>query len=187
MTTFEWAIEDIIVAHPDLYLEHCAAMAVALMQVVEQNHCDFFVECDGFEFPDLHSKNCFRLRVTWTESTAMKATKVPLTEQANPIVERAAVAIAALCFAHLIPQSEMRTTRHGEHADFWLPKLRKALEISGTLRSREMARREREKAAQVLSNPLQWDGYVFICCFAEKLRMIHWAYHRQEDRGDEPT
>jgi hypothetical protein len=187
MTTFEWAIEDIIAAHPDLYLEHCAAMAVALMRSNNQIRGDFFVECEGFEIPDLHGRNSFHLRIGCSESTALKATRIILTEQVNPIIERAAVALAALCFAHLIPRSEMRTTRHGERADFWLPKLRKALEISGTLNAREMARREREKAAQLLSNPLQWDGYVFVCCFAERLRMIRWSYHTQEDRSNEPA
>jgi Asp-tRNA(Asn)/Glu-tRNA(Gln) amidotransferase A subunit family amidase len=29
MQTFEWAIEDIVAAHPNLYLEHCMVMAVA--------------------------------------------------------------------------------------------------------------------------------------------------------------
>ena len=48
MQTFEWAIEDIIAAHPNLYLEHCAVMAVALMSHLSASPCEFSVECEGF-------------------------------------------------------------------------------------------------------------------------------------------
>lgn len=44
---FAWAIEDIVVAHPNLYLEHCVAMAVALMARQTVSPCEFTVECSG--------------------------------------------------------------------------------------------------------------------------------------------
>ncbi len=40
---FEWAIENIVAAHPDLYLEHCAVMAVALMSQQSAPPCEFVV------------------------------------------------------------------------------------------------------------------------------------------------
>jgi large subunit ribosomal protein L7/L12 len=95
MQTFEWAIEDIIAAHPNLYLEHCAVMAVALMSRLSASPCEFTVECEGFSPPALSGETAFRLRASWAEQTALKAQRVWHTEQPKSIVERAAVAVAA--------------------------------------------------------------------------------------------
>lgn len=43
MQTFGWAIEDILAAPADLYLEHCAVMAVALMSQQSASPCEFAV------------------------------------------------------------------------------------------------------------------------------------------------
>ena len=72
----------------------------------------------------------FILRVTWRERTAAVAEYLWQTKQRSPIVERAAVALAALLFAKLIPGGEMRVTRIGERADYWLPRLDAALELA---------------------------------------------------------
>ena len=176
--TLTWAIEDIVTAHPNLYLEHCVAMAVALMSQQTASPCEFAVECAGFNLPTFGAEPRFLLRVSWTEQTALKAGRIRQTEQPKSIVERAAVALAALLFAKLIPDGQMQVTRTGEGADYWLPRLQRALEVSGTEQRRELARRQREKAAQVLRNPLQWDGYVIVCCFATRARLIRWAYYR---------
>lgn len=184
MRTFEWAIEDIMAAYPDLYLEHCAVMAVALMSQQAASPCEFVVECEGFSPPALGSEMSFFMQVSWTGQTALKAQRVWRTEQPKSIVERAAVALAALLFAHLIPDGQMRATREGERADYWLPRLQCALEVSGTGSRRELPRRHREKVAQVLSNPLLWNGYVVICCFAAQQRLIRWTYHKQEVKVD---
>jgi hypothetical protein len=182
MEFFTWSVEDIVTAHPDLYLEHCAVMAVALLGRLSEPPCDFLVECEGFCPPDLGVPR-FGFGISWSEPTAAKAKLVWSSEQPNPIVERAAVALAALAFAHLIPDGGMRVTRHGERADYWLPQLRCALEISGTQRRRELGRRHRQKVAQVRANPLGWDGYVFVCCFSPTRRGIRWSYHQQSE-GD---
>jgi hypothetical protein len=187
MRTYEWPIEDVATAHPDLYLEHCAIMAVALMSRRSASPCEFLVECQGFRLPDLEGDARFLLRVAWAERTAVAAARVWLTEQPKPIIERAAIALTALSFARLIPDGEMRVTEVGARADYWLPRLRCALEISGTQHSRELARRHREKAAQVLANPWHWDGYVFLCCFDPAHRLIRWSYHTQEGLGDESS
>jgi hypothetical protein len=152
--TFEWAIESIIVAHPDLYLEHCVVMAVALMCQQSASLYEFRVECEGFHPPALHSDTTFRLRVSWSEDTVRKAQRVWYTEQPKAIIERAAVALAALLFARLIPHGQMRVTRQGDRADYWLPHLWCALGVSGTENPRGLHRRHREKVAQALRNPL---------------------------------
>jgi hypothetical protein len=174
-----WAIEDIIPAHPNLYLEHCVVMAVALMSELSVSPCEFTVECAGFHLPRLRGEPKFLVRVSWTPQTALKAQRVRETGQSKSIVERAAVALAALLFAKLIPKGQMRVTRTGERADYWLHSLKCALEVSGMTQRRELVRRQREKAAQVLRNPLHWDGYVVVCCFARRARLIRWSYYRQ--------
>jgi hypothetical protein len=175
--TFEWAIEDIIAAHPDLYLEHCVVMAVALMRQQSASPSEFVVECEGFRPPALGSDTTFRLRVSWTEHTALTAQRVWHTEQPRSIVERAAVALAALLFAKLVPDGQMRVTREGDRADYWLARLLCALEVSGTGNPRGLRRRHREKVAQVLRNPLGWNGYVVVCCFTAPQSVIRWSYH----------
>jgi hypothetical protein len=64
MHIFAWAIEDIIAAHPDLYLEHCAVMAVALMSQQSASPSEFIVECEGLRPSALSSDTTFRLRVS---------------------------------------------------------------------------------------------------------------------------
>ncbi|SRR5260370_42079406 len=124
------------------------------------------------------------MRVTWNEETALKAKRVGRTEQPKPMVERAAVAMAALAFAHLIPGGKMRVAREKDHTDFWLPRLRCALEISGTEHNQELLRRQKEKMTQMLANPRRWDGYVFLCCFRPGNNIIRWSFHKQEERED---
>ena len=184
MQTFEWPIEDIVTAHPDLYLEHCAVMAVALMSRNSTSPCEFVVECEGFAPTDVGPEPCFALRVSWAEQTAVTAARVWLTEQPKPIVERAAVALAALAFAHLIHGGTMRVAEQGERADYWLPQLGRALEISGTEQSRELRRRHREKIGQMLANPWNWDGFVFVACFEPANRVIRWSFHTQEEHAN---
>jgi hypothetical protein len=182
MRALEWAIEDIIAAHPGLYLEHCSVMAVALMKSMSERPCEFLVECGGFSPPDLEGESAFLLQVTWDDRTAAKAERVARAEQAKPIVERVAVALAALAFAHLMPDGRIRVTEQGERADYWLPRLERALEISGTEQPRELARRHREKTAQMLDNPRGWNGYVFVCCFSATRPTIRWSYHTQGEQ-----
>lgn len=181
---FEWAIEEIVPAHPHLYLEHCAAMAVAVMSRALNGGAEagyeLTVECHGFSPPTLDGATAFAVRVCWTEETAVRAARILLTEQRSPIVERAAVALAALLFAKLIPDGELRVTRIGEHADYWLPILHAALEVSGTEQARELNRRHREKAAQVLSNPVGWPGYALVCCFGSTQGLVRWSYHESK-------
>lgn len=73
--------------------------------------------------------------------------------------------MAALLFARFLPEGKMRVTDVGDRADYWIPRLNCALEVSGTEHVREITRRHREKIAQVLANPRRWNGYVVIGCF----------------------
>jgi hypothetical protein len=146
--------------------------------------CEFAVHCEGFSPPDLGGESNFFARIAWQDETAEAAGRLWITEQPRPMIERAAVALAALLFARLIPDSMMRVTEQGERADYWLPRLRRALEISGTTRTGELARRHREKAAQVRANPRAWDGYVFVTCISRRNPTIRWSYLAREVKED---
>jgi hypothetical protein len=76
MPMFEWPIEDILAAHPGLYLEHCAVMAVALMSGLGDPPCELRVQCEGFDPPDLEGELVCLLRVVWAEEAALKAERV---------------------------------------------------------------------------------------------------------------
>ena len=102
------------------------------------------------------------------------------TEQTRPIVERAAVALAALAFSHVFPNEHLHVARHGDRCDFWLPEMRCGLEVSGTDNPREIRARLREKRTQVLQNSLYWDGFVFLACFHPGKPTILWSFHHQE-------
>jgi hypothetical protein len=180
MQVFDWSIEDVLTAHPDLYLEHCAAMAVALMSACGPSPCEFRVTCEAFQPAALHGEHSFLARVAWSPATELAGVRVTRTEQRKPLVERAAVALAALAFARLVPGGGLCVTRQGQRADYWLPEIRRALEVSGTEQPRELRRRRSSKERQVLANPFRWNGYVFLCCFHATERLIRWSYHTQE-------
>ena len=165
MQTVNVAVETIIDAHPNLYLDHCVVMCVALMSQHSSSPCEFVVNCSGFEPSGFEEASAFRLNVTWEESTAQKAKRMVETEQLKPIVERATIALAALLFAIFFEDGEMRVTGYGESADYWLPRMQYALEISGTANPRYLSRRHHEKIGQVLNNPLGFDGYVVVCWY----------------------
>jgi hypothetical protein len=181
MRVFEWPIETIIARHPDLYLEHCAVMAVAQMSRGSASRGEFLVQCEGFSPHILHGESSFLLRVSWDPQSISGAKRVLFTEQRIPIVERAAVGIAALLFAHFVPGGSMRVTRRGERAEYWLPELKCALEISGTASLRQFRYRYRQKVAQMLANPRRWNGYVVACGFGTTQNHIRWSYHEQKE------
>jgi hypothetical protein len=178
---YHWAIEDIVPAHPHLYLEHCAIMAVALLKNDSGSPCRFQVKCHDVGLPGQAKNSSFYMDVSWSPQIDTAAHRILATEQARPIVERAAVAMAAMLFGQLMPDCQLQVTRQGEKADYWLTGLRCALEVSGTERFREMSRRGRQKRAQLLANARGWNGYTVVCCFSASRRLIHWSYHTQEE------
>ena len=182
MRTFEWAIEDIIDAYPLLGLDDYAAMAVALLRR-EPPPCEFLVQIQGFTIDDLESEDQFNLNVTWNPRTRARAERLERTKQRASIVEGAAVAMTALLISHLIKDSDWGVTLRGDGPDYWLPRLKHALEITGTERFAELARRRREKKRQVLGNARGWDGYVVLCCFAEPRRLIQWIHYSQQEES----
>lgn len=168
-------IEEIAGLQPGLFLEHHMVMAVAVLQRIAASPCDFDVVCEGFQ----PVREPFVLRVHWRRRTARLADKVVRSEQRKPIVERAAVALSALLLGKTVPKASMIVTAQGEHADYWLPEIERALEISGTDGQDILTARIRSKKKQVSMNPLGWSGYAVVCCFAKNQPTIRWSevYH----------
>lgn len=177
---YSWAIEDIFSAHPNLYLEHFAVMAVVVMSAHSKSPIRVNVECLGFFLPEAPGVKNFSVRLSWSRVSEDRARRVLQTEQRNPIVERAALALSALMFAKLIPEGEIRVTRRGDRCDYWLPSLGAALEVSGTEHRSEMRSRHREKVLQLRRNPLTWPGYAVVCCFEPEGARVLWSFHESE-------
>lgn len=174
MRIIRGAIESITELHPGLYLEHHVVMAVAVLKRMCAAPCDFRVHCDGFCPPLLTDPN-FILRVQWRRATERLADKMLKSEQRIPIIERAAVGISAMLIGALVPEGHMIVTVHGDRADYWLPKCRYAVEISGTDRKVALTARVRRKRKQVCSNVLGWRGYAIVCCFDRNQPRIVWT------------
>jgi len=180
MRTFEWAIEDIVAAYPDLNLDHIAAMAVALMKG-DGPPCSFVVHVDGLDLRELAGETRFVLNVTWSPQIQDAAERMERTEQRTPLVERAAIGLAVLLLSHFVFDSELEVFKQKDRADFRLPKRNQAVEISGTERAQELPRRVREKRRQVLQNAFGLDGHVIVCCFEPGRRVIQWSYYTQPE------
>jgi hypothetical protein len=180
MQTFTWPIEDVLAAYPSLSLEHAAAMAVVLMRGTDPP-CRFVVYVDGLEIDEIGRETQFALEITWNQETEARAKRMERTEQRTPIVERAAIALAALLLCHFLPGSGLEVLKQGDRADYWLKEKHQAVEITGTEHQREIATRRRRKRRQVLENAFGMDGHVIICCFEEGQRSIQWSYHSQAE------
>src|SRR5881396_2056248 len=125
MLTFEWAIEDVFAAYPALSLEHAAAMAVALMRI-DEAPCHFAVQVDGLAIDSLEEESQFILKVCWSPETEASAERMERTEQRTPMVERAAIAMAALLLSHFLLDRDMEVMNQTDRADYWLPNKRLA-------------------------------------------------------------
>jgi len=68
-----------------------------------------------------------------------------------------------------------------DRADYRSLSARRVLEISGTQRLSELARRHRQKAGQARANPFGWDSYVIVCAFSSKGHRIRFSGHPWEE------
>jgi hypothetical protein len=151
------AIESIRELHPGLYVEHHVVMTVAVLRRICPAPCDLHVSCEGF-CPAPLSDPKFVLRVHWRRATEKLAEKMLQSEQRVPIIERAAVGVSALLIGTLVPDGQMIVTVHGDRADYWLPRKRYAVEISGTERKDALTARSPQEKTSVRQSA--WLGRV---------------------------
>ena len=105
--------------------------------------------------------------------------------QSKPLIELAAIALALILGYHVVNLGQLDVTAYGERADYRSLDSPSVLEISGTETLSELARRQREKVAQAIDNPLGLDAYVVVCGFSEDGHHIRFSYHRGRDKTNE--
>lgn len=179
MQVVDGTIEEIAALQPGLFLEHHIVMAVAVLKQMSESPCDFRVVCHDFEPP----RPQFVLRVRWRRATERLASRMVRSEQRRPMVERAAVGVSALLLGKALPAASMIVTAQGERADYWLPALEYALEISGTQTKDLLTARARRKRKQVRDNPLSWSGYAIVCCFDKNHPTVSWSEVRHAGKA----
>lgn len=181
------AIEEIEDWHPNLYVRpHVVAFAAVAGQYTP-SPARFDVTCDKVESRWLGRAAAFRLEVTWAGRTSQDVERLRATLQSRPLVELAAIALALVLTARVVPLGPLEVTDYGGRADYVTRRRRRVLEVSGTEDSAELGRRHREKVAQARDNPFRWGAYVVVCAFSAKGHRIRFSRHPQEEAEHEPS
>jgi hypothetical protein len=183
--TLQCAIEQIMDWHPRLFLEPHIVACVAVLSRYSKSPAVLEVECSNIASAWLGQEKQFRLEVMWSDELAGKAERLRLTMQPKPLIELAAIALALILAYHVVNLGQLDVTAYGDRADYRSLDRPSVLEISGTEILSELARREREKIAQAVDNPLGLDAYVVVCGFAEDGHRIRFSYHHWKDKTGE--
>lgn len=171
-------IDEIADWHPHLFLEPHIVACVAVLGQYSNSPATLEVECSDIASEWLQCETNFTLEITWSDEIAKKAERLRLTMQPKPLVELAAIALAAILTNRVVNLGQLDVTKDGERADYRSLDVPSVLEISGTETFSEVARRHREKITQALENPLGLDAYVVVCGFSEKRHRIRFSYHQ---------
>jgi hypothetical protein len=182
--TLQLKIEDIARWHPWFFLEPHIVSFAAVIGPYGESPAIFDVECAQVECAWLAGRSRFLLEVAWSGKTANKADRMRATVQAKPLVEMAATALALALSHRVLDLGQLDVTRYGDRTDFRSAARSCMLEISGTESVDEFARRHREKVAQAMANPLNWDSYVMVCGFSGRGHRIRLSFHRAAGAPD---
>jgi hypothetical protein len=175
------AIEDLGAWHPYLYTEPYTAAFVAVTGQYSVSPAEFLVDCEGVKSRWLGKARGFPLEISWTEDTIDKAERLRATMPARSLLELAAVAVALVLVHRVVPLGTLNVMENGGRADHRSARVRRVLEVSGTERLAELARRRREKVARALANPYRWDAYVIVCVFCAEGHRVSLSGHRWEE------
>jgi hypothetical protein len=178
------AIENLSVWHPYLYVEPYAVAFVAVTGQYSVSPASFLVECEGVKSRWLAKARALTLEVSWTEETIDKAERLRSTMPGRSLVELAAIAVALLLVHRVVPLGTPNVIESGGRADYRSTLVPRVLEVSGTESLVELRRRQREKVAQALANPLRWDAYVIVCAFCEEGHRVLFSGHRWEESAN---
>lgn len=181
LRTLRCAIEEVAAWHPQMFLEPHIVACAAVMSHYSESPAVFEVDCEGITSRWLGRTKRFALEVSWTEETANKANRLRVTMQSKPLVEMAAVALAMVLVHRVLPLGQLDVTDYGDRADYRSVSASTVLEISGTETIAELERRHRDKVAQALANPFDWDACVVVCAFSSQEHRIRFSRHRSEE------
>lgn len=179
------AVEQISDWHPRLFLEPHIVACVAILKQYSKSPARVEVECASIVSTWLGQEKRFRLELSWSEDMARKAERLRLTMQPRSLIELAAIALALILTHRIVNLGQLDVTNYGDRADYRSVDVPSVLEISGTETLSELTRRQREKIAQALANPLGLDAYVVVCGFSESGHRIRFSYHRWKDDIEE--
>jgi hypothetical protein len=90
------------------------------------------VACEGISSRWLDNDSACRLKVSWAEQTAAKASRLLATMQQKPVVELGSLALAFVLARRLVPLGQLDLNDYGERADYRSPSTSCVLEVSGT-------------------------------------------------------
>jgi hypothetical protein len=171
------AVENLEDWYPRLFLEPHVVACVAVMSRYSESPATFDVTCEGIASRWLGEENTFRLKVSWREDTATKASRLLATMQQKPVVEMASLALAFILARRPLALGQLDLNDYGERADYRSPSGECVLEVSGTEDVSEVGRRHREKVAQALNNTYGWAACVIVCGFSAKRHRIRISRH----------
>lgn len=183
LPTLRCTIEQITDWHPHLFLEPHIVACVAVLSKYSASPVIIEVECTEIVSPWLEQGTQLRLELSWSSEMAHKAERLRFTMQAKPMVELAAIALALILAYQVVNLGQLDVASYGERIDYRSVDVPVVLEISGTENLSEIERRQREKVAQALRNPLGLDAYVVVCGFSADKHRIRFSYHRWESNG----
>ncbi|HSV13548.1 MAG TPA: hypothetical protein VLI90_04770 [Tepidisphaeraceae bacterium] len=178
--TLRCNIEDIAKWHPWFYLEPHIVSCAAVLARYGPAPALFDVECTRVKSTWLGDARRFRLEIGWSNETERKADRLRATVQPKPLVEMAATAVALVLSHRVLALGQLDVTRYGERTDFRSVAVDCMLEISGTEMPDHLGRRQREKIAQAMTNPLGWDSYVVVCAFFQRGHRVRLSFHSPE-------
>ena len=184
LLTLRCAIEDVVDWHPHLFLEPHVVACVAVMSHYSPPPALFDVECSGIESDWLGGAERFKLELSWSALTRLKAERLRVTVQRKPLLEIAAVSIGLLLVHRVIDLGKLDVTEYGDRADYRSLSVPSVLEISGTEKLSDLQRRHRAKVAQALANPFGWSSYVVVCAFSSAGHRIKFSHHSATEVAD---
>lgn len=182
MRTLRCAIEDLESWYPRLFLEPHIVACVAVMSRYSEPPADFDAACENVTSRWLGQDSAFRLEISWTTQTAVKAGRMVATMQQKPVVELASVAIAFVIARRILALGQLDLNDYGERADYRSPSAGFVLEVSGTEDISALGRRHREKVTQALQNTYGWGAFVIVCGFSAKGHRIEVSRHDPAER-----
>lgn len=178
VATLQCKIEEIAEWHSHLFLEPHIVACVAVLSKYSASPATIKVECTDIVSDWLAEETQLSVVLSWSAEMAQKAERLRFTMQAKPMVELAAIAFALILAHRVVNLGQLDVASYGERIDYRSVDVPVVLEISGTENLSEVERRQREKVAQALRNPLGLDAYVVVCGFSADKHRVRFSYHR---------
>ena len=173
----EGYIEELTELHPNLFLTHIIACAVAIMRNYSPSPCEF--EINPRDIVELPTDQKHSLRIHWQAETEEMALRILATHHGVHVVEFAAIGIGCLLLPKALESIELQSAQISNGTDYWYADGEYLVEVTGTQTASALSSLHRRKVEQLIRNPHRKPGYVVVCSF--DTREIVFSYHSPED------